>query len=331
MVQSIPGLEAVSVTLGSRPMIHDSSVPLWIEGRPKPANDSEMPGALFYLVEEGFAKAMGVTLLRGRFVTARDDEHSPIVIDIDDVFARMYFPDEDPVGKSVNLTQFSVRAQIVGVVRHVNQWGPGADAKSVLQAQFFYPFMQMPDHLMRLAASGAAVVIRTERDPAAILKLVGAGVAKIDSREVIYAVRTMDDVVAGALAPRKISMVLLSGFATLALVLASIGIYGVISYVVGQRTREIGLRMALGAQRGDVIRMVIGEGAKMVLIGVSMGTAGALALTRLMENQLFGVSAHDPLTFGAVALVLAFVALAACYIPARRAMRIDPMVALRCE
>ena len=331
MAQSIPGVDAVSVTLGSRPMIHDSSVPLWIEGRPKPANDSEMPGSLFYLVEEGFEKAMGITLLRGRFVTARDDERSPIVIDIDDAFARMYFPNEDPLGKSVNLTQFGVRAQIVGVVRHLRQWGPGVDANSMLQAQFFYPFMQMPDPLMRLAAGGAAVVIRTQRDPAAILKLVRAGVARIDSRQVIYAVRTMDDVMAGALAPRRISVVLLSVFANLALVLACIGIYGVISYLVGQRTREIGLRVALGAQSGDVMRLVVGEGAKMVLTGLGMGIAGALALTRLMESQLFGVSAHDPLTFGAVALILAAVALTACYIPARRAILVDPIVALRCE
>jgi predicted permease len=331
MVQSIPGVEAVSVTLGSRPMIHDSSVPLWIEGRPKPASDSEMPGSLFYLVEEGFERAMGITLLRGRFVTARDDERAPVVIDIDDVFARSYFPNEDPIGHYVNLTQLNVRAQIIGVVRHVNQWGPGVDAKSVLQAQFFYPFMQMPDHVLRLAAGGAAVVIRTQRDPAAILKLVREGTARIDSRQVIYGVRTMDEVVARSLRPREISMVLLSVFANLALALACIGIYGVISYAVGQRTREIGLRMALGAQRGDVMRMVIGDGAKMALVGLSVGMMGAFGLTKLMESELFGISAHDPLTFGVVALVLILVALVACYIPARRAVRVDPAVALRCE
>jgi predicted permease len=331
MVQAIPGVEAVSVTLGSRPMIHDSSVPLWIEGRPRPASDSEMPGSLFYLVEEGFERAMGITLLRGRFVTARDDERAPVVIAIDDVFARTYFPNEDPIGRYVNLTQLNVRAQIIGVVRHVNQWGPGVDSKSLVQAQFFYPFMQMPDHVMRLAAGGAAVVIRTQRDPAAILKLVREGTARIDSSQVIYAVRTLDEVVAGSLRPRTISMVLLSVFANLALALACVGIYGVISYAVGQRTREIGLRLALGAQRGDVMRMVIGDGAKMALVGLSVGITGALGLTRLMENQLFGVSAHDPLTFGAVALVLMLVALIACYIPARRAVRVDPAVALRCE
>jgi ABC-type antimicrobial peptide transport system permease subunit len=137
--------------------------------------------------------------------------------------------------------------------------------------------------------------------------------------------------VAGSLRPREISMVLLSVFANLALALSCVGIYGLISYVVGQRTREIGLRMALGAQRGDVMRMVIGEGAKMALVGLSVGMAGAFGLTTLMENELFGVSAHDPLTFGAVTLLLMFVALVACYIPARRAVRVDPAVALRCE
>lgn len=331
MVQAIPGVEAVSVTLGSRPMIHDSSVPLWIEGRPKPASDSEMPGALFYLVEEGFEKAMGITLRRGRFISARDDERAPIVIDIDDVFARKYFPNEDPVGKSVNLTQIGVRAEIIGVVKHVNQWGPGADEKAALQAQFFYPFMQMPDPLMRLAAGGAAVVIRAKRDPEAILKRVREGIVQIDSRQVIYAVRTMDDVLARSLAPQKASVVLLSVFAGLALLLACIGIYGVTSYVVGQRTQEIGLRMALGAQTKDVMLLVMGEGAKMAFIGVAFGIAGALALTRLIASQLFGVSAHDPLTFAAVVLLLALVALVACYIPARRAVRVDPVVALRCQ
>ena len=175
------------------------------------------------------------------------------------------------------------------------------------------------------------MVIRSQRDPAEILKLVREGATRIDSRQVIYAVQTMNDVVGRWLRPREISMVLLVVFASLAMALACIGIYGVISYVVGQRTREIGLRMALGAQRGVVVRMVVGEGAKMALAGLSVGMMGAFGLTRLMENQLFGVSAHDPLTFGAVALLLMFVALVACYIPAHRAVRVDPVVALRCE
>src|SRR5579872_698020 len=330
-MRSIPGVRAVSVTLGSRPMIHDSSVPLWIEGRPKPANDAEMPGAMFYLVEAGFEQAMGVTLERGRFVTPQDNENAPLVIDIDDVFARSYFPDEDPIGRHVNLTQFNVQAEIIGVVGHIKQWGPGGDVKGAVEAQFFYPFMQLPEKLMKLAAGGVAVVLRTEGDPTEIMKLVRPAVAQIDSREIIYGVQTMDGVIARSLAARRLSMILLAIFAALALVLSCVGIYGVSSYVVGQRTHEIGIRIALGAQFGDVMRMVLGEGARMALLGIAAGIAGAFGLTRLMENQLFGVSAHDPVTYFGVAVLLTVVALLACFIPARRASRVDPVVALRCE
>src|SRR5580704_12794781 len=330
-MRSIPGVQAVSVTLGSRPMIHDSSLPFWIEGRPKPANDNEMAQAMFYLVEAGFQQAMGITLVRGRFITPQDNENAPIVIDIDDVFARTYFPGQNPVGKRVNLTQFNVQAEIVGVVGHVKQWGPGGDPKSALEAQFYYPFMQLPEKLMPMVASVVAVVLRTAGDPTAIMKLVRPAVKQADPGEVIYGVQTMDDVLAGSLAARRLSMILLGIFAALALALSCVGIYGVISYVVGQRTHEIGVRMALGAQSRDVMRMVVGEGTKMALLGVAAGLTGAFGLTELMANQLFGVTAHDPLTFAAVAILLTLVALVACYLPARRAVRVDPVVALRCE
>jgi predicted permease len=330
-MRSVPGVQAVSVTLGSRPMIHDSSLPFWIEGQPKPANDNDMHQAMFYLVEAGFQQAMGITLHRGRFVTPQDKENAPVVIDIDDIFARTYFPQENPIGKSINLAHFNVRAEIVGVVGHVKQWGLGADAKSAVEAQFYYPFMQLPEKLMPLAADAVAVVLRTEGDPAAIMGVVRRAVGEIDPREVIYGAQTMDDVVASSFAARRLSMILLGIFATLALVLSCVGIYGVISYVVGQRTHEIGVRMALGAQRRDVMRLVLGQGAKMALIGVAIGIAAALGLTRLMANQLFGVTANDPLTFVTVAILLTLVALLACYLPARRAMRIDPLVALRYE
>ena len=330
-MRSIPGVEAVSVTLGSRPMIHDSALPFWIEGQPKPANDNDMPQAMFYLVEAGFQKAMGITLERGRFVTAQDDEHAPRVIDIDDVFARTYFPHENPIGKRVNFVGFGVQAEIVGVVGHVKQWGLGTDAKSAIEAQFDYPFMQLPEKLMPLVATAVAVVLRTQGDPSAVMGSVRRAVEETDPREVIYGVETMDEVVSNSFAARRLSMILLGVFAGLALMLACVGIYGVISYVVGQRTHEIGVRMALGAQRADVLRLILGEGIRMALIGVGIGVAAAFGLTRLMANQLFGVSAHDPRTFAGVALLLTLVAILACYLPARRAMKVDPMEALRYE
>ena len=330
-LSAIPGVQAVSVTLGSRPMIHDSSLPFWIEGRPKPANENEMPQAMFYLVEAGFEQAMGIKLERGRFVAPRDRENTSVAIAIDDAFARTYFPQENPVGKRVHLQQFQVEAEIVGVVGHIKQWGPGGDAKAAIEAQFFYPFMQLPEKLMPMVANGVAVVLRTEGDPAAVMGLVRKAVEHHDSREVVYGVQTLDRLMADSLAARRITMILLGVFAVLAVVLACVGIYGVISFVVGQRTHEIGVRMALGAQRRDVMRLVFGEGMKMALAGLTAGVAAGLGLTRLIANLLFGVAPQDPLTFASVAIALTAAALLACYFPARRAVRVDPLVALRYE
>ena len=328
---AIPGVEAVSVTLGARPMIHDTVLPFWVEGEPKPATINDMHQGLCYLVEGGFQKAMGVTLERGRFITADDNEHAPVVIVIDDVFARMYFPNENPIGKHVHIALFGVEAQVVGVVGHVKQWGPGGDPKTAVKAQFEYPFMQLPEKLMRLAADAVAVVVRTRGDPTAIMGPVRRAVQELDPREIIYGVQTLDEVLSNSFAARRLSMILLGIFAALALVLSCVGMYGVISYLVGQRTHEIGVRVALGAQRNDVLRLIFGQGIRMALVGVGIGLAAALALTRLMSRMLFGVSATDPVTFAGVAVLLCGVALVACYIPARRAMRVDPMVALRYE
>ena len=330
-MRSIPGVQAVSVTLGSRPMIHDSSLPFWIEGEPKPANDNDMHQAMFYLVEAGFQQGMGITLQRGRFVTAQDNENAPVVIDIDDSFARTYFPDQDPIGRRVNLTQFNVQAEIVGVVGHLKQWGLDADPKGAIQAQFFYPFMQLPEKVMPLAAKAVAVVLRTQGKPTAVMGRVRETVEEIDPREVVYNVQTMNDVVATSFAPRRLTMILLTVFAVLALSLACVGIYSVISYFVGQRTQEIGIRMALGAQRSDILQLVLGEGAKMALVGAAIGIVASLGLTWLMAQQLFGVSARDPLTYTSVPALLILVSIAACYIPAMRAARVDPMTSLRRE
>lgn len=330
-MRAIPGVEAVSVTLGSRPMIHDSSLPFWIEGQPKPANYTDMHQALFYLVEAGFQPAMGITLQRGRFVSPQDNENAATVVDIDDVFARTYFPDSDPIGQHVHFAGFDREAEIIGVVGHIRQWGPGNDVKNAIEAQFYYPFMQLPANLMGLSASGVAVVLRTHDDPAAIMGSVRRAISEFDPGAVVYAVETMNEVLADSMAARRLSMILLSVFATLALALSCIGMYGVLSYLAGERTREIGVRMALGAQRGDIQRLILGQGVKMAFAGVVLGIFLALGLTHLMSSQLFGITPHDPLTFAGVALVLLLVALGACYVPARRAMGVDPMVALRHE
>jgi predicted permease len=330
-VGSLPGVQALSITLGSRPMIHDSALPFWIQGDPKPAHDSDMPAATFFLVESGFREAMGITLLRGRFVTDQDNENAPIVIDIDDNFASAYFPGQDPLGKHINLTEFNVQAEVVGIVGHVKQYALDADPPGAIQAQFFYPFMQIPEKIMSLVAKSVAVVLRTHGNPVLLMGKVRERVREIDPRDVIYTVQTMDDVVATSYAPRRLTMILLTGFAVIAMGLACVGIYGVISYLVGQRTQEIGIRMALGAQRGDILLLVLGEGARMALLGAAFGTVASLVLTTFMAKQLFGVSAHDPLTYASVAFSLLLVAIAACLVPAQRAVRTDPMKSLRLD
>ena len=330
-MRAIPGVQAGSITLGSRPLIHDSELPFWIDGQPKPVTMNEMPQAMFYLVEGGFQQAMGITLEGGRFVAPQDDEKAPIAIDVDDVFAREYFPRQNPIGRHIHIAGFDVEAEIVGVVGHVRQWGPGTDAKGAIEAQFYYPFMQLPPKLIPLVADGVAVVLRTRDDPAATIAAVRRAVLKLDPGAVVYAVESMNGVLSKSLAARRLSLLLLGAFAVLALTLSCMGMYGVLSYLADDRTREIGVRMALGARRGDVLRMILTQGVRMALAGVALGLMLSLGLTYLMASQLFGVTPHDPLTFAAAGLLLVAVALLACYIPASRATRVDPMIALRYE
>ena len=330
-LEAIPGVESVSAMGGSLPMQGDSELPFWMEGQPAPSSNSEMNWALFYLVEPGYLNAMQTPLQRGRFFNAQDTLHSPTVIVIDENFARKFFPGQDPVGKRVNIGLFGVLAEIVGVAGHVKHFGLDSDAHASIQAQFYFPLMQVPDKFMPLLSQGIAFVMRTRVPPETLLGDIRHTIGQLNSQQVVYGEETMEETVARSLAARRFAMDLLGIFASLALALACVGIYGVVSYLAGQRTHEIGIRLALGAQRANVLRMVVGEGARMALIGVALGTAAALVLTRLMANQLFGVSAHDPLTFVGMALLLAIVAVGACYLPARRAMRTDPMAALRQE
>jgi predicted permease len=329
-IAKVPGIEAVSLQRGGVPMYGDSEDPFWIEGQPKPARESDMPYGLWYEVEPDYLKVMGIPLKRGRFFTGRDDERSPLVTVIDEDLAEKYFPHEDPIGRSIVDPFIGKPVEIVGIVGHVKHWG--LDDKINVHAQFYIPYMQIPDRYMSRAGNSTGVLIRSVGiPPLSLVQPIRSKVAEMNSQEVVYEPHSYEDLISRSLADKRFSMALLGVFAALALVLSSVGVYSVISYLVGQRTHEIGIRMALGAQPSHVLIMVLGEGTKTALIGVGVGLAAALGLTRLMSSVLYGVSVTDPATFVVVAVVLTGVALAACYIPARRAMRVDPIIALRYE
>jgi len=330
-IRAVPGVQAVSLTAGALPMAGDSELPLWLEGEAKPASQSEMKNSLFYITQPDYLKAMRIPLKRGRFLTESDNENSQFVTVIDDQFAKLYFGDKDPIGKHVNFEILNTTAEIVGIVGHVKQWGLDTDATSKIQAQCYFPISQVPDSLLSLLDHGTQGVVRTEGAPLALMSSITETVERVNSQIVVFETETMSDVISDSLAVKRFAMVLLGVFASLAVVLSSVGIYGVISYIAGQRTREIGIRMALGAERSNVLGMVLGEAGKMTMFGVVIGLAAALVLARVMASMLFRVSTYDPLTFLGVALLLMAVALVACYIPARRATRIDPMAALRYE
>jgi len=328
---AVPGVQAVSQTWGAIPLSGDDEQLFWLDGQPKPTHENEMNWAIDYIVEPDYLKAMGIPLLRGRFFTPQDNEHSPLVVVIDEVFAQKYFLNQNPVGQRIHVNRFAQPAEIVGVVGHVNQWGLGRDDQQSLRSGLYIPCMQMPDDFIAMTPSGSAVIVRAGNASVGLLDSIRHINAQMSSQQVIFGAQTMDSLIADSVARQRFSMILLVVFAALALLLAAVGIYGVVSYVVGQRGHEIGLRMALGAQPQDILRLILGRGGKLAGFGVALGLAAALGLTRLMASLLYGVGAKDPLTFAGVAVLLTLVALAACYVPARRATKVDPVVALRYE
>jgi predicted permease len=331
-LSATPGVQALALSWGGLPMASEDDGLFWLATEPKPATENDMKWTLSYVVEPDYLKVMQIPLKRGRFFTPDDNEHAPAVAVIDDVFARTYFPNADPIGQRLYLANFAnQQAQIVGIVGHVKQWRLDTDDTEQLRAQLYTPYMQLLDQPMTLSPFGTTVVVRTAGPPAPVFESLRRASNQMSSQQVIFSPQTMEEIISTSLAARRFSLILLGFFAALALVLSSVGIYGVISYLVGQRTQEIGIRIALGARGWDVLQLVLSNSIKMACLGVLIGLGASLALTRLMAKMLYGVSPNDPLTFFAVAAILTLVALAASYVPARRAMRVDPIVALRYE
>jgi putative ABC transport system permease protein len=328
-VRAIPGVEAASLTL-LVPLEHmDVEAHFWL-GTQKPAYLQEAPYTLQFLTGPDCLRTMGIPLLQGRFFTAEDTMKSTPVIVIDSVFARTYFAGSNPIGRTITFDPIDRPCRIIGVVGHVRHWGL-ANLSTYTRAQSYFSLFQVYDQATPVILRRATLVVRTSLGASDLIAAIRKAAYGAGRGEPIYDVQTMQQIVADSMSPQRLPMILLAAFAALALALAAIGIYGVTSYSVAQRVSEIGIRLALGAQPHNVLRDVLGRGARMALSGIAVGVAASLFLMRLMKSLLFGVSPTDPLTFAAVVVVLLGVALLGCYIPARRAMRVDPMVALKYE
>ncbi len=330
-VREIPGVEAADITTLVPLSQEDNSIPFWIGSR-KPASMAEAPRVLSFSTGPDYLKTLGIPLLRGRFLTAEDTIKSDFVMVIDSAFAQAFFPDRDPLGQTVSFPTVGP-FRIVGVVGHVRHYDLG-ESRVYSRCESYASFYQIPDEWLPVMHTATTVMIRTPLDAATILPGIKKAVAETGSDQPIYEFHTMQEFVSEAISPQRFPMVLLGTFAGLALLLASVGIYGVISYLITERVREIGIRMALGAEKRDILRMVIGQGIRLSLSGVAIGIMAALALGKLLSSfssLLYGVGAGDPITLLSVTLVLLGAALFACYVPARRAAGVDPLVALRQE
>ncbi|HEX5736619.1 MAG TPA: ABC transporter permease [Blastocatellia bacterium] len=320
-VKNLPGVESVaaasSLPLGGP----NTDASFFVEGRPAPSPGEE-PAAWYSLVTADYFRTMGMRMVSGRAFDERDHTKSPQVIVINETMARRYWPGEDPVGKRVITGSINNpnRREVVGVIADVKHFGIDADARPTM----YFSHAQIPARLMTLT-------VRTNAEPTSLATAVRSQVSDIDKELAVSNISSMQERVATSIAPSRLIMLLLGLFAGLALLLAAVGIYSVIAYGVTQRTREIGIRMALGAQAVDVLKLIVGQGMTLALIGVAIGLGLAVALTRFMQGLLYEVDAFDPVTFAAISLLLVGVALLACYIPARRAAKVDPMVALRYE
>ncbi len=334
-IRRIPGVEAAAMT-ALVPLGHTyNSGPFWIGPHRPPVSMAEIPRATYYPTGPDYPRVMQIPLLRGRFLQRTDDLRSQLVVLVDSQMMRTYFPDRDPLAESITIphwgAQQNVLARIVGVVGHVEQYamdGSGGGEKP----QIYFSIYQLPDDALPAFRQEINFVVRTPLSPAAIAPAVENAVKAVGAAEPVYNIRTIRELVSASLSRQRLPMILLVAFALSALLLATVGIYGLISYWTAQRAREIGVRMALGAERSNVLRLLVGHGLRLALAGIVIGAIASAMLTRVLSSfsrLLYGVSATDWLTFVAVSLCLLFAALLASYLPARRAVRLDPMVVLR--
>ena len=318
-IQQVPGVQSASLVRGLPFSGNGATTAITLPDREPPPKGME-PEVLFNTAMPNYFETIGIPLLKGRLFGSEDQAKTPAVVVINQTMARRFWPNQDPLGKQIKFAQDGSTATVVGVV---------GDAKHYWLEEEQRP--QMYDAYSQDPGLFATVVIRTTVEPLSLTEPVRQAIWKVDADQPMWKIRTVEFLVNRSTADRRFLMVLMGIFASLALVLTIIGLYGVISYLVNQRTQEIGIRMALGAQMGDILAMVLKQGMVLVLTGVALGLAAAWLLTRLMSRLLYQVSATDPLTFAAIALLLVVVALLACYIPARRATKVDPLVALRYE
>jgi predicted permease len=325
-LKAVPGVKYVSFSGGAFPLVAENDITFFLpDQETKPESQSDMHWALTYRIEPDYFTAMGIPLKRGRYFTEQDDERAERVAIVDEVLAHKYFGDADPIGK--HLQQGDKKPQtIVGVVAHVKQWSIDADETNELQAQLYEPFVQLDNRSYDLT-----VLVGVDEGQPIPFDAIRHVIYSNSTQNVIAKPRTMKEVIGVQLKNWQFSTTLFDIFAVVALLLASIGLYGVISYLVGQRTQEFGIRLALGAQRRDILGLVLSHGMKLALIGVALGLFAAYGLTRFLQKMLFGVTPTDPATFAVISLLVVFVAMLACIVPARRAMKVDPLKALRYE
>jgi len=318
-VKTLPGVQAAGIT-HSMPLVSDYVLGFNIEGRPAIA-PSDLPSTNYYAVTPDYFRAMGIRLVRGRVFTPQDDAKAPRVAIINETMARQFFPNEDPIGKRINITNGpDTWREIVGIVADIKQYG----VDKATSAQSYEPFAQVP-------FTSLNVVIRTKGSAAALLGALRPAVYAVDKDQPVGIIRPLEEIMADSIARQRFAMLLLTVFSGVALVIAAVGIYGVMAYNVVQRTGEFGIRMALGAQQRDVLKLVLTQGGKLIGLGLVIGLLATLGASRAMGSMLFNTSAYDPLTLASITLLLGAVALIACFFPANRATKVNPIEALRTE